>query len=113
MRGGYARKLTDSSAARRAGSKTGRPIGRPAAHAVLADHRVKLKGNEYVPPPASDDGNRHDSILLRMQLSASDAPAPLHVRLVMFTPVTSPLPVSEMATVTVPASDGFAFNPYS
>ena len=64
-------------------------------------HRVKLNGKEYVPPPASDGGNRHDSILLRMQLSASDAPAPPHVRLVMLTPVTSPLPVREMATVTV------------
>src|SRR5690242_2985481 len=78
-----------------------------------ARHFVKLKGNEYVPPPASDAGNRHDSILLRMQLSASDAPGPLHVRFVIFTPVTSPLPVSEIATVTVPASDGFALRPYS
>src|SRR6266550_1416945 len=76
-------------------------------------HSVKLKGNEYVPPPASEDGNRHDSILFRMQLSASDAPGPFQVRFVMFTPVTSPLPVSEIATVTVPASDGLDFRPYS
>src|SRR5689334_18836943 len=81
--------------------------------AMRNDHRVKLKGNEKVPAPSGADGKCHDSILLRMQLSASDAPAPPHVRFVMFTPVTPPFAVSEMATVTVPASEGFALRPNS
>src|SRR5438552_1135461 len=39
-----------------------------------------------------------------MQLSDSEAPGPPQVRFAMFTPVTSPLPVRDIATVTVPAS---------
>jgi hypothetical protein len=74
---------------------------------------VKLNGKEYVPPPELDAGNFHAWIFPRMQLSVSEAPGPPHVRLLMFTPVTLPAAVMEIATVIVPASDGLDFNPYS
>jgi hypothetical protein len=48
-----------------------------------------------------------------MHCSASLAPAPDHVRFVMFTPVTDPLGVSVIAALTDPASAGFTFKPYS
>ena len=48
-----------------------------------------------------------------MHDSASAAPGPDHVCLVMSTPVTAPSLVSVTATLTDPASCGFTLSPYS
>ena len=88
-------------------------IAPPRSSALRSRYFVKLNGKEYVPPPALDEGNLHDWIFPRMQLSVSEAPAPPHVRLLISTPVTLPEPVRVIATLIVPARDGFVFNPYS
>jgi hypothetical protein len=72
-----------------------------------------LNENPYVPSPVDEVGNRQPRIRLWMHDSASDAPAPDHVRRAMFAPVTAPFAATTMFTDTEPARLGFAFSPYS
>src|SRR5579863_8839868 len=74
---------------------------------------VKLNENSNVPPPAGDAGKCHSCAFSRMHDSASLAPGPDHVRRVTCAFVTVPPPVIVNASVTLPASPGFTFNPYS